>query len=385
MYLVGIPVLLAMSISGLYEFLTHVPDPSLPVQDILRQEVSQLKQGVLKKSALRNPILLWWTPFSVSENRVKTCGEDSESVCIISKDRNLLKHPMTKAALFYGSDFNIYDLPLPRSDLDWGLLHEESPKNNYIFSHQSTMELFNHTATFRKESDEPLTLMYLKNLDSLVRDLPMKTFEEKSEIIKKEKLSPILYIQSNCDNPMQRDQFVKTLGKHISIDSYGQCLQNKTAPKSINHLNLIAKYKFVIAIENAECKDYISEKLWNALTAGTVPIYFGASNIRDYLPNPDSAILVDEFDSIEKLAEKIQFLSENPVEYKKLLKHKKRYSNGKPISNQNLSKLLRKRKWKSLEQDQADNQLSVVESFECLICKRISERMKMQNALTRNT
>ena len=52
--------------------------------------------------------------------------------------------------MFYGTDFQSWDLPLPRkSHHEWALFHEESPKNNYLFSHSEIMEMFNHTATFR--------------------------------------------------------------------------------------------------------------------------------------------------------------------------------------------------------------------------------------------
>jgi hypothetical protein len=44
----------------------------------------------------------------------------------------------------------VTDVPLPRGgNVDWSLYHEESPKNNPLFSHALMMELFNHTATFR--------------------------------------------------------------------------------------------------------------------------------------------------------------------------------------------------------------------------------------------
>jgi alpha-1,3-fucosyltransferase 10 len=40
-----------------------------------------------------------------------------------------------RAFLFYGTDFYLHDLPLPRgASEEWALLHEESPKNNYLLS-----------------------------------------------------------------------------------------------------------------------------------------------------------------------------------------------------------------------------------------------------------
>ena len=82
------------------------------------------------------------------------------------------------------------------------------------------------------------------------------------------------YVQSSCDTPSGRDDYVKELMNHISIDSYGYCLHNKDLPphlrepqkmKDVEFLHILAKYKFVIAIENAVCEDYITEKLWKVI------------------------------------------------------------------------------------------------------------------------
>lgn len=40
-----------------------------------------------------------------------------------------------QAIVFYGTDFELTDLPLPRKSQHlWTLTHEESPKNNILFS-----------------------------------------------------------------------------------------------------------------------------------------------------------------------------------------------------------------------------------------------------------
>jgi alpha-1,3-fucosyltransferase 10 len=71
--------------------------------------------------------------------------------------------------MFYGSKFDLIDVPLPRNglNLDWALLHEESPKNTPVLSHLGALELFNVTATFSRYSHFPLTLQYLKSADDL--------------------------------------------------------------------------------------------------------------------------------------------------------------------------------------------------------------------------
>lgn len=39
--------------------------------------------------------------------------------------------------------------------------------------------------------------------------------------------------------------------------------------------NLIKEYKFVLAIENSNVRDYVTEKWFQCLDAGTVPLYYG--------------------------------------------------------------------------------------------------------------
>ena len=41
-----------------------------------------------------------------------------------------------------------------------------------------------------------------------------------------------------------------------------------------------AKYKFTLAMENYVCDDYVTEKLWRPLRLGSIPIVFGAPNVK---------------------------------------------------------------------------------------------------------
>lgn len=50
-------------------------------------------------------------------------------------------------------------------------------------------------------------------------------------------------------------------------------------------IGTIKNYKFYLCYENTvNIPDYISEKIFDCFQAGTVPIYWGASNITDYIP-----------------------------------------------------------------------------------------------------
>ncbi|CAH1407504.1 unnamed protein product [Nezara viridula] len=228
-----------------------------------------------------NTTLIWWTPFTLSDQYIQ-CGNVH---CFVTNSRHL-KYRDNVAFLFYGTHFNVSDLPLPRDIKIWGLFHEESPRNNPLLNHELTLSLFNYSSTFSRFSDLPLTLMYLKSLESLTSHEYYKTFEEKNLL----NLSEIVYIQSDCDTPNNRDSYVKELMKYISIDSYGACLNNKKLPTSLTNaletmmsqelLQLVANYKFSISFENAVCEDYITEKLWRPLIAGSIPIYLGSPSIK---------------------------------------------------------------------------------------------------------
>lgn len=50
-------------------------------------------------------------------------------------------------------------------------------------------------------------------------------------------------------------------------------------------MRFLSPYKFMIAIENGVCEDYITEKYWRPLIAGIIPIYFGSPSIRVCLQN----------------------------------------------------------------------------------------------------
>lgn len=193
----------------------------------------------------------------------------SKATCFFTNLRKFRDRNESKAILFYGTDLTLYDLPLPRNidTEDWALLHEESPKNNYLFSFEPIMRLFNHTATFKRESDMTLITQGLSSISDIEDTKYLIPTSEKNRLQREENLAPVAYIQSDCYTPSDRDIYVQALMKHIKIDSYGKCLHNKDLPpqlaNGVRNMNdhdfykIVAKYKFVLAMENAVCDDYV--------------------------------------------------------------------------------------------------------------------------------
>ena len=64
--------------------------------------------------------------------------------------------------------------------------------------------------------------------------------------------------------------------------------------------DILKKYKFAFAIENARENDYISEKIFDCFKAKCVPIYSGAPNINELIPS-NCFINLDDFKTYEDL------------------------------------------------------------------------------------
>ena len=205
--------------------------------------------------------------------------------------------------------------------------------------------------------------------------------------LQKEKgLAPIIYVQSDCHTPSDRERYVKELMKYIEIDSYGRCLNNRKMPVEIDgflklqspdYYKFLAQYKFNIAFENAVCNDYMTEKLFRPFEVGAVPIVMGSPLAKDWMPNERSGIFVNDFKHPRELAEFIKYLNSNDDEYEKYLA----YKDPKHITNEFLHKALKERPWRILgEWDKVNFGHRMYAGFECHVCDRIIERQEALRA-----
>lgn len=109
-------------------------------------------------------------------------------------------------------------------------------------------------------------------------------------------------ISSKFDNS-GRKKYMEELMKVIKIDSYGRFKRNKRIffDNGIPTKRRIdRKYKFNLAFENARENDYVTEKFFQPLMWGSIPIYLGAPNVEEYAPGDNCFINTDDFpDPIE--------------------------------------------------------------------------------------
>ncbi|XP_074152919.1 GDP-fucose protein O-fucosyltransferase 4 isoform X2 [Sminthopsis crassicaudata] len=335
--------------------------------------------GVARSSGTREPdegqlpVLLWWSPglfphFPADSERI----ECARGACIASRDRRRWRETRTRALLFYGTDFRASEAPLPRlSYQTWALLHEESPLNNFLLSHAPGISLFNLSATFSRRSDYPLPLQWLPGIAYLRRAAP--ALQERAAW-RRRGYAPLLYLQSHCDVPSDRDRYVRELMRYIPNRELPARLRDTATATSEDPelLAFLARYKFHLALENAICEDYMTEKLWRPLHLGAVPVYRGSPSVRDWMPNERAIILVDDFESPQQLAAFIDFLDRNDAEYAQYLAYKQPGG----ITNPLLLDSLEQREWGVND----PRQPSYLEGFECYVCDHELARLAAERA-----
>jgi alpha-1,3-fucosyltransferase 10 len=133
-------------------------------------------------------------------------------------------------------------------------------------------------------------------------------------------------MNSNCDTPSNRTAYMLELMRYIRVDVRGKCgnpnWNQSTVPSdpatfAKQKLAIAREYLFTVAIENSLEYDYVTEKLWQPLAAGSVPIYLGAPNIDEWLPCSNYSCIINlrQFRTIRDAAHFINDLAQNKERY----------------------------------------------------------------------
>jgi Glycosyltransferase family 10 (fucosyltransferase) C-term/Fucosyltransferase, N-terminal len=150
-------------------------------------------------------------------------------------------------------------------------------------------------------------------VEALNRPLPAKT--EKSSVV---------MFQSASHNNSQRIEYARELMREIPVDSYGLILKNRSLPEidqgRTTKLATIARYKFCLSLENALEVDYVTEKFFDPLLVGTVPVYRGAPNITGFAPGKYAFINAADFSSASELALYLKALDRDDEAYQRFLR-----------------------------------------------------------------
>lgn len=158
-------------------------------------------------------------------------------------------------------------------------------------------------------------------------EVPVPYFSWREYLLMKplevEKTHDVAAFISNCGASNFRNGAVKKLQElGVKVDSYGSCMNNMPGGRSVNKAETIRKYKFTLAFENSCEPDYITEKYFQALEAGSVPVVIGATTTPDFQPSNNSIIYIPTLEDVPAAAQRIKRLLENDNEYQAMLSFK---------------------------------------------------------------
>jgi len=180
----------------------------------------------------------------------------------------------------------------PRSQV-WVAFSLESSENYPMLDNASFMKLFDYEMSYRRKAD--IWTPYLRGQLPLLQKTTIRP-----------KTNCCTAFLSSPYNKSRRLQILFELMRYIRVDSYGKIYQTSRLSEDKGwetKLDIIAHCKFTIAFENCIGVDYVTEKLYQPLVTGSIPVYLGAPNVDEFSPGDNSFLNVSDFKSVKELAE----------------------------------------------------------------------------------
>ena len=263
-------------------------------------------------------ILAWNSFFGRKDFEAGGCGTKPFAACPVSNCFLTRDHAYLSGAsalLFHAHEAAA--LPTHRDERQlYVFFLQESPDNSNWYLERD----YNLTMTYRADSDIriPYGEFYKKRTAE-------SSYRLKFPFAKKTR--SVAWTVSNCYTPSKRERYVRELKRYIDVDVYGHCGGMPGCPKndrSCRQKMIPSMYKFYLAFENSRCQDYVTEKLFQALSTEIVPIVYGGTNYSRDAP-PHSVINVEHYSSPKELARYLKRLAANETEYNAYFEWKKTY------------------------------------------------------------
>ncbi|CEF71649.1 Alpha-(1,3)-fucosyltransferase C [Strongyloides ratti] len=268
----------------------------------------------------KKQILFWTTFFGSNDLSNLQCKSLN---CIITNDKSLFS--TSDAVIFHFSDINHTNLPNRAFKLQKFIYFTmESPfsTNNYI----APRNYFNWLMSYNRKSD--ILFQYGSKWINVDENNNQRLDNNYKNILLNKKFKKIIGFISNCATNSGREYVIKKLSKYINIDIFGKCSndikkKNSCPSKNIEcEKNLINSYYFYIALENALCNDYVTEKYWSRYMHNSVPIVMRRDiYINIGIPN-SSLIAISDYKTSKEMVEHLNYLMNNPKEYLKYFEYR---------------------------------------------------------------
>ncbi|XP_061699848.1 4-galactosyl-N-acetylglucosaminide 3-alpha-L-fucosyltransferase 9-like [Syngnathoides biaculeatus] len=275
---------------------------------------SEHPKGIFTKSD-RNvtTVLIWLWPFGEKRSKLNACAQEfGVDGCFITANRNFYQKSDGVVIHHHDIRSDLSNLPpLQRPSFQkWIWMNLESPSRSSKLG--GINDLFNLTLNYRLDADIPVPYGSLVSSQGVDDFIPPK----------KNKL--LCWIVSNWNTSYTRVKYYNELEKHIKVDVYGRAFNKFLTTQK--YASTLTNCKFYLAFENSIHKDYITEKFFNPLGAGTVPVVLGPPRA-DYenVIQGDAFIHVDDFASPKDLADYLLLLDKNEEIYLRYFEWRKHF------------------------------------------------------------
>jgi hypothetical protein len=249
-------------------------------------------------------ILLATTRFG----RPPTLGDGGTGVEIAA---DLARLPEADAVVFHVPDMRRWS-SIPRYPRNlWVAWSLESVVNYPVLADPFAMRAFDIRMTYERDADVWLPYFPPPDLIEAARRQPLPARTE---------VAPVVHFQSSGVDRCGRTAFAAELMRHIGVDSYGSDLRNRFLDEPdlgrTTKIGVVGRYRFCLALENSVARDYVTEKIFDAFLAGTVPVYRGAPNVAEFVPGPHSYIDANDFAGPAELAAYLRQLAADEDAYR---------------------------------------------------------------------
>jgi hypothetical protein len=238
------------------------------------------------------------------------CHRDCNDAYTFTTDLSLF--PQATAVIFHLPTLTELTFPPKLTGQQWVAWSMESRVNYPVLADREFMGRFDVTMTYERGATVWCPYFGPDIADKLLKAPSAKTAT-----------SPAVYFRSSPIDRSGRGRYAFELMKHVKVDSYGELLRNRQLPEpdrgSDTRLATLACYKFTLAFENSIAPDYVTEKFFDPLVAGSVPVYLGAPNVSDFAPAERCFINVADFDGPAAVAAHLNALAQDENAYAEYL------------------------------------------------------------------
>ncbi|CAL2032096.1 unnamed protein product [Caenorhabditis brenneri] len=307
-------------ILGLYTLIVlvcwEICESSSIVLKIISSHRSRENQNFKKNVMIYAANSYYGTPIN-SDLVLGTCPE-VKNFCHVTT--NSSDAPHADAFIFHNRNF--YEVApriqflnsIRKPNVPWILWSIESPSHDRF---PGEKDMFNWTMTYRKDADlwAPYGFLVKRNT-SINYDLnPIWSLKNKTAT----------WLGSNCQTPNNRIYLIKhMIHRGLKADVWGACGSPPGVCDGVLKqqepcvLELIRPYKFYLAIENSNCKDYVTEKFWKSLDDRmAVPIVLIRETVRELGVLNSAYISVDDFGNLKEFVDYVNKMSNDKELYLK--------------------------------------------------------------------